>query len=150
MKKPNWGTSIVIAFALFISFILYFIIKVQSNSKYDNELVVEEYYKKDTRYSEEIAKMQNAAKLIEKPSVAIVKEGVEIIFPKQIPTEHISGEVSFYRPSAKKLDFTMPLQFSGQVMLVPKKDILDGRWNVTLSWKYENKDYLVKKELYYN
>ena len=40
--KINWGTGIVIAFALFISFILYFVFSVQSNSKYDNELVVEE------------------------------------------------------------------------------------------------------------
>jgi hypothetical protein len=38
----NWGTSIVVAFVLFMSFIMYFVIKVQSNSKYDNELVVEE------------------------------------------------------------------------------------------------------------
>jgi hypothetical protein len=45
--KINWGTGIAIAIALFMAFILYFVIKVQSNSKYDNELVVEEYYKHD-------------------------------------------------------------------------------------------------------
>ena len=33
--KINWGTGVVIAFALFMSFILYFVFKVQSNSKYD-------------------------------------------------------------------------------------------------------------------
>jgi len=44
--KINWGTAIVIAFALFMSFILFFVFKVQSDSKYDNELVTEEYYKK--------------------------------------------------------------------------------------------------------
>ena len=42
--KINWGTAVVIAFALFMSFILYFVFKVQSDSKYDNELVVEKYY----------------------------------------------------------------------------------------------------------
>jgi hypothetical protein len=31
------GTGIAIAIALFMAFILYFVIKVQSNSKYDNE-----------------------------------------------------------------------------------------------------------------
>ena len=39
--KIGWGTSIVIAFAMFMTFILYFVIKVQSDSKYDNDLVVE-------------------------------------------------------------------------------------------------------------
>ena len=61
--KINWGTAIVIAFALFISFILYFVYSVQSNSKYDNELVVEEYYKHDAHFGEELAKIQNAQNL---------------------------------------------------------------------------------------
>jgi hypothetical protein len=37
IMKINWGTGIAIAIALFMAFILYFVIKVQSNSKYDNE-----------------------------------------------------------------------------------------------------------------
>ena len=45
--KINWGVGIVIAFGLFITFILYFVVMVQSDSKYDNDLVVEEYYKHD-------------------------------------------------------------------------------------------------------
>ena len=40
--KLNWGKAIVIAFALFITFIMYFVLKVQSDSKYDNELVTED------------------------------------------------------------------------------------------------------------
>ena len=45
--KFNWGTGIVIAFALFMTFILSYVFKVQSNDKYDHELVVEDYYKKE-------------------------------------------------------------------------------------------------------
>jgi hypothetical protein len=52
--KINWGTGIAIAIALFMAFILYFVIKVQSNSKYDNELVVEEYYKHDAVFEQEM------------------------------------------------------------------------------------------------
>ena len=65
--KINWGTGIVIAFALFISFILYFVFTVQSNSKYDNELVVEEYYKHDAKFGEEMVRIQNAQELTRKP-----------------------------------------------------------------------------------
>jgi len=52
--KINWGTGIVIAFGLFMAFILYFVIEVQSNSKYDNDLVVEEYYKHDAQFGKEM------------------------------------------------------------------------------------------------
>ncbi|HNP33530.1 MAG TPA: FixH family protein [Flavobacterium sp.] len=150
MKKPNWGTSILIAFVLFMGFILFFVFKVQSNSKYDNELVVDEYYKKDTHYSEEMNKMRNAAQLTQRPSINIQDDGVSIVFPDQITAGNISGDVAFYRPSAKKFDFDEPLKLSGQSMLIKKEHLIPGRWNVTLSWKDNQKKYMIKKELYYN
>ena len=45
--KLNWGTSIVIAFGLFMIFILQFVFKVQSSNQYDHEMVTEDYYKKE-------------------------------------------------------------------------------------------------------
>jgi len=54
--KINWGTGIVIAFGLFMIFILSFVYKVQSNQKYDNELVTDEYYKKEATVQADIEK----------------------------------------------------------------------------------------------
>ena len=42
--KINWGTAIVIAFVCFISFIMYFVISMSTDKKYDHDLVVEDYY----------------------------------------------------------------------------------------------------------
>ena len=113
----NWGTSIVIAFALFMTFILYFVFKVQSNSKYDNELVVEEYYKHDIHFSDEMARIQNAHDLVEKPMIVNDSKGITIKFPKNILPK---GIVSFYRPSNKKLDFEVPISLSNASLLIPK------------------------------
>lgn len=146
--KINWGTSIIIAFALFMTFILYFVFEVQSNSKYDNELVVEEYYKHDARYSEEMDKLANAGNLSEKPVIESTPEGVKITFPESVDTEKISGNVSFYRPSAKKLDFNLLLKLSGRSMLVPVNDLAGGLWDTTLSWTYNGREYVIKKEIY--
>jgi hypothetical protein len=148
MKKPNWGTSILIAFVLFMGFILYFIIKVQSNSKYDNELVVEEYYKHDAHYSEELSKIQNAEDLKEKPLITNTSEGVTIVFPKVFTTKEIKGKVSLYRPSAKRLDFEFPLQLSNSAMLIPKADFAGGNWDITLTWSYQGKEYIRKQKIY--
>ncbi|WGU68469.1 FixH family protein [Capnocytophaga canimorsus] len=49
--KINWGTGIVLAFVFFIAFILYFVIQMSTNKKYDHELVTEEYYKKRIGFS---------------------------------------------------------------------------------------------------
>ena len=146
--KINWGTSIVIAFALFIAFIMYFIVKVQSNSKYDNELVVEEYYKHDAHFSDELAKFQNTEDLKQKPSILTTADSIKIVFPKAIFPQAIEGKVSLYRPSAKRLDFECPFKLSGSTLLIPKRDFAGGNWDMILAWTYNGKSYLIKQKLY--
>lgn len=148
--KMNWGTSIILAFALFISFIMYFIIKVQSGRKYDNDLVVEEYYKHDAKFGAEMIRTQNAQNLVEKPSITIVSDGISIVFPDSFNPIKISGKVSLYRPSNKKLDFEVPLSLSNPTLLIPKSNLVDGRWDINMEWQYQGKSYLTREALYIN
>jgi hypothetical protein len=148
--KINWGTGIVIAFTLFMSFILYFVIKVQSNSKYDNELVVEEYYKHDAKFGDEMVRIQNAQNLVEKPQIINEAGEIKIIFPPQFEPKNIKGKVSLYRPSNKKLDFEIPISLSNSTLLIPKKSLVGGRWDINLNWEYNNKEYQSKNTIYFN
>jgi hypothetical protein len=147
--KLNWGTSIVIAFALFMTFILFFVYTAETNSKYHNDLVVEEYYKHDAHFQEEMTKIQNAQDLIDKPTIVKTKEGIEVGFPKVYNPKNIIGKVSLYRSSNKKLDFEVPISTSSATLLIPKKSLVGGLWDITLSWKYENKEYLTKQTIYF-
>ncbi|WP_310594557.1 FixH family protein [Flavobacterium sp.] len=148
--KINWGTGIVIAFALFMAFILYFVFEVQSNSKYDNDLVVEEYYKHDAQFGKEMQRSQNAQDLADKPKVVVTPEGVVITFPDTFVPNKIKGNVSLYRPSNKKLDFEVPISISSPTLLIPKKSLVGGRWDINMEWQYEGKSYLTKETIYIN
>lgn len=147
--KINWGTGIVIAFAIFISFILFFIIKVQSNPKYDNELVIEEYYKNDAKFGDEMIRVQNAQDLKQKPAVATTPDGIRILFPVEFSSKAIKGKVRFYRPSNKKFDFEVPILLSNSSMQVSKDKLLGGRWDINMEWEYQGKQYLSKEVIYY-
>jgi hypothetical protein len=146
--KINWGTGIVIAFAIFITFILYFVFMVQSNSKYDNELVVEEYYKHDAKFGDEMVRIQDAQDLAQKPLITNASEGITIVFPEVYIPKNIKGKVVFYRPSNKKFDFEVPISLSGSSLKVPKEKLLGGRWNINMEWQYEGKQYLTKDTIY--
>ncbi|MBL0012251.1 MAG: FixH family protein [Flavobacterium sp.] len=146
--KISWGTSIIISFALFISFILYFVFKVQTNSKYDNELVVDEYYKKDAKFGAEMLSVQNAEDLTEKPVITTSNGEISISFPKQFDSKKVNGTVSLYRPSNKKLDFEIPLSLTNSTLLIPKKSLVGGRWDITIEWEYDGKLYTTKEDLY--
>jgi nitrogen fixation protein FixH len=148
--KINWGTGIVIAFGLFMAFILYFVIEVQSNSKYDNDLVVEEYYKHDAQFGKEMQRTQNAQNLVEKPKIIVTQEGVLITFPSVFVPKKIKGTVSLYRPSNKKMDFEIPISISEPTLLIPKKSLVGGRWDINMEWQYEGKSYLTKETIYIN
>ena len=148
--KINWGGGIVIAIALFMSFILYFVIKVQMNSKYDNELVVEEYYKHDAKFGDEMVLVQNAHDLTQKPVVSQTTEGISIVFPAAFKPEKIKGKVSLYRPSMKNLDFEIPISISNPTLLIPKSKLVGGRWDINMNWEYDGKAYLTKEVIYVN
>ena len=148
--KINWGTGIVIAFALFMTFILYFVFEVQSNSKYDNDLVVEEYYKHDLHFQDEMKRIQNAHDLQQKPTVVFNSEGVKVVFPETFEADKIKGNVLLYRASNKKFDFNTPIVLSNPALLIPKNKLIKGQWNVNMEWQYEGKKYLSKEVIYVN
>ena len=145
--KINWGTSIIIAFVLFMSFILFFVFKVQSDTKYDNDLVVEEYYKHDIHFSDEMVRVQNAENLVKKPTILETSKGIEIVFPEVFSPDKIKGIVSLYRPSNKRLDFEIPISMSNPTLLIPKLKLVGGRWDINIEWNYFGKAYLTKTKL---
>jgi hypothetical protein len=148
--KINWGTGIVIAFALFMTFILYFVFEVQSNSKYDNDLVVEEYYKHDSHFQEEMARIQNAHDLEHKPSIVFSEEGVKVAFPANFESDKIKGNILLYRPSNKKFDFNTRIALTNSALLIPKDKLVKGRWDVNMEWQYNGTKYLTKEVIYVN
>ncbi|WP_330444298.1 FixH family protein [Flavobacterium sp. C4GT6] len=145
--KINWGTGIVIAFALFMSFILFFVFRVQSDRKYDNELVVEDYYKQERILQDQLNRQENAVSLQHQLKINSTEAGVEIEFPAEFEAAKIKGKVFLYRPSNQKLDIEKPISISASNLLIPKSDLVGGRWNITVDWEYEGKGYLNKKEV---
>ena len=147
--KINWGKGIVIAIVLFMSFILYFVIKVQSDSKYDNEMVTEDYYRKEKLVQGNIESIQNANNLSQKVTIAKTAEGITIGFPSNFDYTKIKGKVSLYRPSNQQLDFENSISLSGSDLLIPKHNLVGGLWDITVAWEYEGKKYLSKEEIYF-
>lgn len=142
MKKINWGTGIVIAFVLFIGFILFFVIKTSTDTKYDYDMVADDYYNDELQYQEQIDKLENTK--TDKVELVFTKipEGIKIEFPSNLNYNDITGTVSLYRPSNQVLDFEMPLSISKNSLLIPKKVLIGGRWDIHVEWNYKSKKYL--------
>lgn len=147
--KINWGTGIVIGMVIFISFILFLVVNMLTDDKFNHDLVTEEYYQKELHYQEEIDAETNAFALEENIKDYRVKDGWVVEFPENLELSKISGDLNFYRPSNKKLDFTIPLDLKNRKIHISEDQLVGGRWNINIYWKYEDKDLLYKKEITY-
>lgn len=147
--KWNWGKSLVVGMLAFMSFILYMVITMSTDKKYSHDLVTESYYAKEMAYQTEIDAETNTNALKEKIQGKKTTEGWLLSFPSELNPAKITGKVFLYRPSNKQLDFDFPLVLSGSNLLIPDKQLIDGRWNITVEFEYDNTSYLYKKSIVY-
>ncbi len=147
--KINWGTGIVLAFIAFITFILYFVYRMSTDDRANHDLVTKEYYKKELGYQQEIDASENAARMGAKLNIEKSDEGIHIGFPEKFDPKKIEGTVSLYRPSNKHLDVNFPISLSKTHLLIPDNRLVDGRWDIIVSWSYEGNAFLHKEKLVY-
>lgn len=147
--KINWGTGVLLAFIGFISFILFFVIRMGTDPRANHELVTEEYYKAELGYQKEIDAENNANDHNKQIQIEKTDEGLLLTFPVNLDPQHITGTVSLYRPSNKRLDVDLPIHLSDVRLLIPNKGLVEGRWDITVFWEYQNEKYLHKESITY-
>lgn len=137
----------MIAFVAFITFILSFVYLMFTDEKYEYDLVVEEYYKQEVGFQDELNAEKDANALAENVVITSIPDGVLIHFPVEADTLKIDGLITFYRPSGKGLDFTRKILIKNREMFISKKFLVEGRWDVSVRWKYDGVNYLTKKKI---
>lgn len=147
--KVNWGTAIVLAFVGFIGFIMYFVISMATDDKYDHDLVEEDYYQQELKFQSDIDKETNSKTLKTNITWKKSNDGIVITFPKDLDVNNIKGKVFLYRPSNKQLDYETTISLSNHNLLIPDNRLLDGRWNIKIDWTYNDKAYLFKEDINY-
>jgi hypothetical protein len=147
--KINWGTGIVIAIVLFITFILSFVYKTLFIEEYEHHLVSEDYYKDELHYQEEIDKLNNAKYLTENVILSNTERGIIIQFPKDKDFNKIEGKINFLRLSNNKLDFEKKIDLSSDTMLIEDSILVTGKWEIRVDWQYNDEEYLLKESWFY-
>lgn len=144
--KFNWGTGIVIGMAAFMIFILQYVIRVQIDEKYDNELVTDQYYQKEVEINANRLKQENANKL-DNLRIETTENGIVIYFPNEFKPNEIKGTISLYRPSNQSFDQTIPLELSSNHLLIPNSKLVGGRWDISIDFTYQSTSYLKQQTL---
>jgi len=137
----SWGKGIIIAMTAFITFILYLVFTLTSKN---TDLESEDYYKREIDFEQEIIASNNTNALEEKIKVTQNDDFVII----QMPTDKTidSTHVSLLKPDNKKLD--LELDFEGtKNLMIPKKDLTKGKYQLKINFIIERENYLYKDDL---
>lgn len=146
--KINWGTGLVIALGLFMTFILYFVVQMTFKKEYEGEMVVENYYEQESAYQGEIDAQANANALKEDVKVTKGADAFLVQFPKEFDYKNITGLIHLYRPSYGKLDVQIPIQLDNYDFSIPFSELEKGIWDIKITWMYEDVTYRFKKRLF--
>lgn len=138
----NWGKSIVLCFILFASFVGIMAYQM-ATAKVD--LVQADYYQKGIDFQKEIKRNQNSLNFNKKNTMTYFQESKELKI--NFPTTVKSGEVIFYRPSDKNMDFKLPIKNSKNFEYSTKNMQL-GNWKIRAYWTDGALEYTLSDEFF--
>lgn len=147
--KINWGTGLVIGMVCFIGFISFLVYLMTTDKNLDHDLVMEHYYQKEMELQDDIYAQQNTANMSVPITGKKTEAGYLLEFPESYDPKKLSGTVDLYRPSNKFLDFQIPIEMETSSVLIPKDRLPEGRWNITINWTYEGKNYRFIEKITY-
>ena len=141
LKKFNWGHGIFLFYTVFVCVLASALI---ASRGVDHSLVVDDYYAQDIAYQSTYEKTQNS---LTSADVNIDYDEAHSVLYLNLHTEQqVSGQVQFYRPSDKTMDFTLELDTA--LKTVSTADLASGRWVLKIDWKQGTESYYTEEEVF--
>ena len=137
--KFSWGTGILITIIVFVTFFVSFIF---FSLTHDVNLVTKDYFPEEIAYESTLQKIKNTQKLTEKISFKREENTLEIIFPKDLEYEKITGKIHFFYITSYRKDkkYKIKLDHSGK-QVFDINDFQKGRYTIKFDWLYKEKEY---------
>jgi len=147
-RRLNWGTGILIAFAVFgVGLAVMIWIALSSPT----DLVADDYYQRGLEYEGRIQSIRRAEASGAMMTVSGATGGVTITLPGIDRPGDVRGTVTLYRPSDRALDFTAPLSLdSAGSMRMESQRLQPGLWTVKVDWLAAGVEYYDEAKIVLN
>jgi hypothetical protein len=143
--KWNWGTKLLIAIIIFMSFIF---VLVYLSTQNDIFLVEKDYYPKGLKYQDRIDNIANAKPLRNQFKFQQLENDVTVTFPNIAPD---SGTITFFRPSGTSYDLIYQIDpDTAMTMRFPKSRFIKGKYLIKIYWRENDTGYYYEKPFYFN
>lgn len=146
--KISWGIKVILGFSLFAAGI---ITMVAISMTKNIDLVNDNYYEQGIKYQKQIDMKKSSAEFTDKIKTEIKESDIYIEYSEDLRKGGISGEIKFYRSSDAKKDFKLNIETGENgIQKIPLKNMDKGLWKVQFSFKKNDKDYFLEKNIFIN
>ena len=141
--KWNWGTKLLIAIIIFMSFIFFLVYLTTQNTI---NLVEKDYYPKGLKYQTRIDEIKKAT-LVKEQFNVIQKDSLIVLSLPEINAD--SGSIVFFRPSDQLLDFTSSINPDslGKIYF-PNNNFKKGKYLIKVHWYENGEGYYIEKRFF--
>jgi len=143
--KINWGGGIAISIILFMAILIglaYYAFHQDVN------LVRDDYYEAEVKYSDTIDKINRTNQQKEKLDISLTSNFIQLHFPDVFDQNKISGNIFMYRPSNGARDFNLPIKLdSSNSQNINTTKLLPGLWKIKVEWNYDSTSFQNDKTL---
>lgn len=139
----NWGKAVVLTFALFAGFVGFMVYRMHRERI---DLVRDDYYQTEMVYQKQIDRMTNARH--EKPMNMTYQASTRQL-AVALPATLRRGEIHFYRPADRQLDFVVriPAVHKSQ-QVVSTANVAKGYWRVQFTWSDGQHGYYTEEDIF--
>lgn len=146
--KFHWGINTAIFYIAFVVALIAFVIFTRFNQV---DLVDENYYDKEIKYQSTIDKIERTNKLDEPLKIETADSYIRVSYPKLFKSSEIKGEITFFRPSDKTKDFTLPVKSDDTgYQVISSSNMTKGMWRMKIDWAVGDSTYYSEEVLVIN
>ncbi|GAA4054742.1 hypothetical protein GCM10022409_47290 [Hymenobacter glaciei] len=149
-KRSVWPYAIIAVFVLFAAYIGSMVYQAMQT---DVNLVSADYYQQELAHQQRMDAVARTAAL---PAPVQVRHEpashrLTLELPAALAGQAVQGQVHFFRPSDKALDFTLPLQpAANRRQVINTSKMAPGLWRVQLDFTAGGQAYFLEQDLTLN
>ena len=112
----NWGTKIILVFAVFVSGILFMVLKA---GRYNMDLVTADYYEQELKYQHTIDAVERTNALTTKINCSVKDQQIDIQLPAEMNNVQLDADVWLYCVADKNRDLKKKFSTSDGKIAMP-------------------------------
>lgn len=117
-----------------------------SQQKFD--LVTEDYYGKELLFQQQIDAAKRTASLNEKVKCTVHNDSLQVIFPQELSSKNITGQLQLYYAADKTKDALMPFTATGNTAVFALPAANKGNHRLLITFKAGGADYYYEQNIF--